>query len=138
MFNELYKKTLSEQNFDEVRIISLQPHEASERATVARLQSMTTKPVTVVPVEHQRVLLQEVAQGSAILCQRFHGALAALAQGRVVQICPMEPGDKLAALQAAVAADGAEAAARHWRESAELGEAALQQCLHRLESVKSL
>ncbi len=121
-----------------MRIVSLQPQETSEIATVARLQKMTTKPVTVVPVETQLVLLQEVAAGSVILCQRFHGALASLAQGKEVRICPMEPGDKLAALEAAVATQGVQAVAQHWRESAELGEAALLQALHRLESVKSL
>lgn len=135
-FEELYKKILSEQTFDEVRIVSLQPFETGEVSMVARLRTLTSLPVTVVPVESQLVLLQEVAKAELVLCQRFHGALAALAQGKTVRLCPLEPGDKLDALAKAIETDGAESLVRHWRESAELGEAALQQCLHRLESGK--
>lgn len=137
MFMELYKKIISEHTFDEVIILSLQPQDPLEQATIARLRSTTSFPVMVIPVADQVTLLREVASAQEILCQRFHGALAALAQGKTVHICPLGPGDKLAALAEAMrASGGTEAVARHWRDEAETGEAALGQCLHRLESGK--
>ncbi|MBP9750725.1 MAG: polysaccharide pyruvyl transferase family protein [Candidatus Peribacteraceae bacterium] len=133
-FDELYKSMLSKHQFDEVRLLSLQPDDVTEQETVARLRMMTSARVTVVPVADQRTLLEEIEAADTILCQRFHGALAALARGKDVRICPMAPGDKLAALETAVQAGNASALVQEWRDEAERGEAALGQALHRLES----
>jgi polysaccharide pyruvyl transferase WcaK-like protein len=135
-FIELYKSMRSDHHFDEVRILSLQPEDPAERQTIAALRAAGA--ATVVPVADQRTLLEEIEGAQAILCQRFHGALAALARGREVRICPMAPGDKLAALETAVAAGNAAALVREWREEAERGEAALGQALHRLGNKRSL
>ncbi len=139
MFDELYKSMLSNHQYEAVRILSLQPDDPTERETIARLRSMTDALVVVVPVIDQRTLLGEIEAAGAILCQRFHGALAALARGRDVQICPMAPGDKLAALETALQQAGnAQALVQEWRSQAEYGEAALGQALHRVENKRSL
>ncbi len=136
-FEELYKNALHDHQFDEVRILSLQPLDPSERMAMDRLRQMTTLPVTIVPITTQAALLQEVAAAGIILCQRFHGALAALAQGRPLLICPLEPGDKLAALEVALGQPGgAEALTRRWCALAEVGEAALRQSVAELAQKK--
>ena len=128
--------TIEDHQFEEVRILSLQPDDPTERLTIATLRAIA--PATVVPVTGQTTLLTEIEAAQAILCQRFHGALAALARGKDVHICPMAPGDKLAALEAAVSTGRVEALVQEWREEAEQGEAALGQALHRLENKRSL
>lgn len=135
-FRDLYKMTIEDHQFEEVRILSLQPDDPTERLTIATLRAIA--PATVVPVTGQTTLLTEIEAAQAVLCQRFHGALAALARGKDVRICPMAPGDKLAALEAAVSTGRVEALVQEWREEAEQGEAALGQALHRLENKRSL
>ena len=79
-----------------VRVIALQPEE--ERGVCDALVRMSAERATVHPVRSAQELLAALAPCSAVIAERYHGALAAIALGIPVTIVAQAAGDKLDAL----------------------------------------
>jgi polysaccharide pyruvyl transferase WcaK-like protein len=82
-----------------VRVLLMQPEEAGEQAIARRLERELGLPATTLPVTTLAALMQGVAGSTIVLSQRFHGALAALAEGVDTEIVSQGEDDKLAALR---------------------------------------
>ncbi|MDD5026471.1 MAG: polysaccharide pyruvyl transferase family protein [Candidatus Peribacteraceae bacterium] len=91
--------SFKERQFDRVLILSLQPDNSDEERLCEKLRSHIGVRATVLPIRTLRDLVLAVASGSQVLCQRYHGALVALALGKPVSIVPQETDDKLSALR---------------------------------------
>ena len=92
---------VAEHSFAEVRILSMQPQQGGERRVCLKLQSSLGGETTIVEIYTLDQLLEELAPASLVIAQRYHGALAALALGKEVEIVPQREGDKLSTLKKA-------------------------------------
>lgn len=79
--------------FHEIRILLLQPEQ--ERGVAARIVAMSGGKAKIVEIVSVEQLLDEVSASSAVIAQRYHGALAALALGVLLTIIAQTRGDKL-------------------------------------------
>lgn len=88
----------------DVKILLMQP-DPTEKNIAKKLLEMCPRAslVEIVSVSH---LLEEIFSSSAVVSQRYHGALAALALGRRTVICPQRDNDKLDELRKAVEMPG--------------------------------
>lgn len=88
-----------ESDWQAVRILSLQPGDRRERDLCQRLRKfLDGVPSSIIPIHTFAELLEQVSQGSLVLTQRYHGALAALMAGIPLEILPQKDGDKLSTL----------------------------------------
>jgi len=83
---------------DAVRILSLAPEHPEEKRFCGSLCSSFRIPAEIRPVVTLADLRTGVCDASFVLAQRYHGALAALACGKKVEVLPQAPHDKLAEL----------------------------------------
>jgi len=91
--------SFKEGHFDRAVILSLQPGNSDEERLCEKLRSRLGVRAAVLPVRTLQELVQAIASGSQVLCQRYHGALVALALKKPVSIVPQETDDKLSALR---------------------------------------
>lgn len=82
-----------------VRIVSLQPDDPAESDFCAELAETITLPVQSIPVRTLDQLMEAVSGSAFVFAERYHGALAALAQGIPFEVLPQKSDDKLASLQ---------------------------------------
>jgi len=89
--------------WDFVKIILLQSS-ADERAVGERIRRLVPGgvPVTIVDVHNFSELITSLSDVTEVVCQRYHGALAAMGLGIPVTIVPQREGDKLQELQVLV------------------------------------
>lgn len=125
-FERRFATLSKEGSYDEIRLLSLQPDDATEKATITRLTFLSTARPIVVAIHSLEQLQQEVAGASNVLTQRYHGAIAALLQGVPTEICIQQAGDKLSALRDAVAGGTVAAHLEESRRLALAGEDALR------------
>lgn len=85
-------------HWDEVRVISMKPDDSSEIDFCQRLIDTDLKSATLVKVRSIDDLLQNVQESVLVVSERYHGALAALALGKKVEIVAQSDGDKLSSL----------------------------------------
>ncbi len=111
-----------------VRIIAMQPDDASERATIARLCAAFPT-AEVVPARSTVALLAALKDASLVLTQRYHGALAAIALGIPVEIAAQGSKDKLSSLQSS---DGITLSADELKRAIREGECTLKEALAEL------
>ena len=93
-FRDRARELLDSGEWDEVRILSMQPDDPEECALCAQLTAYAAH-VRVVPVRLLSELAAHIAAASFVLTQRYHGALAALALGKEFEVLAQEEGDKL-------------------------------------------
>ncbi|HRH94131.1 MAG TPA: polysaccharide pyruvyl transferase family protein, partial [Candidatus Peribacteria bacterium] len=80
--------------WDEVVVLLLEPAADQHAANQVR-ESVKNVAVRIEEVRTFDVLVNEVASSQFVLTQRFHGAIAALANGVKFDAVPQAPGDKL-------------------------------------------
>lgn len=97
------RKDLDERKPQRVKILSLQPDSASERDVCEIIAKELDIPVSVHPIRSLGDLQRELACCSAVITQRFHGALGGIALGIPTGIVEQGPGDKLSSLRAMIA-----------------------------------
>lgn len=84
--------------WDEVRVISMKPDDSSEITYCQTLIDTVLKDATLVEVRSVDELLQNISESVLVVSERYHGALAALAHGKKVEIVSQSDGDKLSSL----------------------------------------
>lgn len=90
-----------------VRIVLLKPEDPEEKRIAMRIQSSLGQiPCQIIPVRSMREMCTALEHGRSVITQRYHGALAALAQEVPLTIVPQYQGDKLDALQRFIAEYG--------------------------------
>ena len=72
-------KLIESGRFERINILSLKPDDSSEQRYCQLLQSRCSVPCTLVCISELQDLTGEIAKGSYILTQRYHGAIVALA-----------------------------------------------------------
>ncbi|MDD5623552.1 MAG: polysaccharide pyruvyl transferase family protein [Candidatus Peribacteraceae bacterium] len=107
-----------------VKILSLSPKQGGEQELCLRLRDRMGAETSVIPVRSLGVLLRELAGADLVLAQRYHGALAARALGKNLEVVPQGVGDKLSGLASTAVGD--------LLSRARAGEAALRETLQRL------
>ncbi len=115
--------TYAAEQWDAVRILMLEPSAKEEQ--VARDLQALFKNAVIVPVGSVSELLEEIAQASLVLTQRYHGAIAAAALNIPFETFSQRKGDKLEALSG-ILAKKLELFSR-----LTLGQEALDQCLRK-------
>lgn len=98
-FKKSFEEVTKSKQWDEVRILSLQPDDGSEKSVCESLKGASQTPAEVVPIKSLKELSKEVSNGSFVLTQRYHGALAAVALCKDFEVVSQGEGDKLASLQ---------------------------------------
>lgn len=93
---ELLKKSISQEAWDGVRILSLEPDHFQEKQYCENLLTLCQNiPAFVYPIRSLESLAEHVSLASLVIAQRYHGALAALALGVPLEIIAQGKGDKL-------------------------------------------
>ena len=118
-FAERYEVHRRSGLWDAIGVLSLQPDDPMEQETCARLMVGDPVRADTVPIRTAEALIRAVSQGSSVLSERFHGALAALALGVSLEIVPQRAGDKLDALRGLIASGRADP--EHLRELVRAG-----------------
>ena len=88
-----------EQEWDSVRILSLQPEDSGEQKVCQRINEVCGGEAEVRSVLTLDDFSREVMEGSLVLTQRYHGALAAIALGKEYEVLEQKEGDKLCSLR---------------------------------------
>ncbi|MBU0766587.1 polysaccharide pyruvyl transferase family protein [Patescibacteria group bacterium] len=88
-----------EREWDSLRILSLQPEDGEEQKMCRRINQVCGGEAEMRSVKTLADLSREVAQGSIVLSQRYHGALAAIALGKDFEVVEQKEGDKLSYLR---------------------------------------
>lgn len=115
--------------FEEMRILSLNPDAPGEQQYCKFLQGLARIPSTVVPVRSLRCLASEMARGSFVLTQRYHGAVVALALGLEIEAIPQVGGDKLDVVRELTQGSPTHGRKERLRQLVERGESALREIL---------
>ncbi|OGJ62751.1 hypothetical protein A3A67_03480 [Candidatus Peribacteria bacterium RIFCSPLOWO2_01_FULL_51_18] len=97
-------KIIQEHQGDPVRIIIMQRDH--EHFVVDRIRSMVHGHFEVVEAVTEEDLVQAIEDALLVVAERYHGALAALALGVPLVVCPQDIGDKLDVLQELAEKDG--------------------------------
>lgn len=92
-FVEAAHKAYESRSWQSVRIVSMQPGHQSESVYVRQLSS--TLPAETVSVSSIEELLTALADSGLVVSERYHGALAALALEKPLEIVSQVDGDKL-------------------------------------------
>ncbi len=80
--------------WDEVVVLLLEP--GKDQAAAEKVRAIVKNvAVRSIDVRTFEVLVAEVSSAQFVLTQRFHGAIAALANGVKFEAVPQAPGDKL-------------------------------------------
>jgi len=106
-----------------VTVLLLEPER--EGVAIKRLQRLAEH-CRVVSIRTVDELLAEMASGSFVLTQRYHGALAAVALDVSVDIIPQAKGDKMDALRTAVSEEGVR---EQWLSLIHIGEETLREVM---------
>jgi polysaccharide pyruvyl transferase WcaK-like protein len=85
-------------SWDAVRVLSMKPDDESEIEYCQTLIDTELKGATLVKVRSVEEILQNIADSGLVVTERYHGALAALALGKKVEIVSQTDGDKLTSL----------------------------------------
>ena len=113
----------------EVHIVLLKPDDRRECSIAEQLRSSFVNiPCQVVPVRSVQDLQHALQNAHSMMTQRYHGALAAMAQGIHLTIVPQGEGDKLDALQKFILEHGDVAGAKAL-ELIEVGEREMREFL---------
>ncbi|MDD5469604.1 MAG: polysaccharide pyruvyl transferase family protein [Candidatus Peribacteraceae bacterium] len=96
-FRDRARKLLDSGEWDEVRILSMQPDDPAECELCAQLTAHAAN-VRVMPVRLLSELAMHIAAGTTVLTQRYHAALAAFALDKECEVIAQEEGDKLSQL----------------------------------------
>ena len=97
-FLKRYGEQLAGGHFTEVVIVSLQPEDIAETVVCNRLEQLCSLPCTRIAVHSAEELISALSPASAVLSQRYHGSLAAIALGKKLILSPQAEGDKHAEL----------------------------------------
>jgi len=89
------KELVEKSEWEEIRIISLQPEHSGEQRVCLALQEQARS--ALVPVYTIEDLVNALKDAKLVLAERYHGALAALALGKECEIICQRAGDKLSA-----------------------------------------
>lgn len=89
------------EGFDDVRMLLMEPN-SEEKRLAQSLAGSLSRPCAIINLQSVEQLLSEVSEGSELVTQRFHGALAGLGVGIPVSIGSQAPGDKLSTLDALI------------------------------------
>jgi len=98
-FSERVCECSREQKWDELRILSLQSEDIEEQKMCKRINDVCGGEVEVRSVRALDDLSREVAEGSLIISQRYHGVLAAIALGKDFEVVEQKEGDKFSSLR---------------------------------------
>jgi len=90
-------RVIQEHQGDPVRIVLMQPDH--EKFIVERITSLAHGRSEVVAVKSVEQLLRAISDALLVVAERYHGALAAIALGVPLVVCPLDSGDKLDVLQ---------------------------------------
>ena len=130
--HELTEKAVelvADQDIDEVRILSLQERQSHEQLICHELLAAFSErgiETSITTARSLAELVRHIEDSSLLLSQRYHGALAGIAQGIETIALPQREGDKLATL------DGlTEAQVDELRARAQHGEDALREALNK-------
>ncbi|MBU2213181.1 polysaccharide pyruvyl transferase family protein, partial [Patescibacteria group bacterium] len=88
-----------EYQWDEIHTLSLQPEDSGEQNVCQRMSEVCSGEGQVRCVYTLEGLSREVMEGSFILTQRYHGALAAIVLGKEYEVLEQKEGDKLSSLR---------------------------------------
>lgn len=97
-FMEEAHRLLDQTAYDIIRIVLMQPDDPGEQKIAEYFKKLCGDRAQVIGVTTLAGLIDAVRDASLVLSQRYHGALAALALGRWLVICPQEKDDKLSSL----------------------------------------
>jgi polysaccharide pyruvyl transferase WcaK-like protein len=86
-----------EGKWDRISILSLKPDDPVERKVCEDLRSAIGPGASIITVRNLEDLLREISPAAFVLSQRYHGALAALALRKRLEVVPQGEGDKLSA-----------------------------------------
>lgn len=92
------KHLLGTHAYDTMRIVSFQPDDPGEQEACCQLL-LQCPTGSICPVRTVEDLEHAFADAAMVLTERFHGAIAAVAEGLPVEIISQAPGDKLDALR---------------------------------------
>lgn len=98
-FYTKYRTLCSSGSFDRVRIISLQSEDSVEDAVCNKLELDSPYPCQRLAAATVHELLRSLAPADAVLSQRYHGSLAAIAFGKKLILVQQAEGDKHAELE---------------------------------------
>ena len=98
-FTTAAQNAASSRDWNEVRILSLEPGSRREQLYVRNLAAIVGPRSSVRDVRSLRELLSGIAPASLVVAGRYHGALAALGLGKETKIICQQKGDKLQSLQ---------------------------------------
>lgn len=84
----------------QVRIVSMHPDDASEKHICKNIADQFQG--TIVSADSIDILLAVLADAKGVLSERYHGALAAMALGKEVEIISQQEGDKLSTLSGGI------------------------------------
>ncbi len=103
MLQETIRKSISQQGSPvSIRLVLMQPDDASEKEWADRFITTIGLPVERVPALTLNNLMEAVAGSRLVITERFHGALAALASDVPVEIVSQGKGDKLDELRGSI------------------------------------
>lgn len=109
------QKYVESMQWEEVRVLSMQPDNKSEIECCQFL--VNTYDAITVPVHTLDELLHAMCDAKQVVTERYHGALAAIALGKSVEIISQKDGDKLDVIKKNIPdATLIQAGARHLRE----------------------
>lgn len=118
------RETACHENYASIRIVSLAPENHSEKLLCDRLQREIPRAV-IRSVRTLEQLMAAIQDGVAVLSQRYHGALAALALGIPARVFPQESDDKFVSVASLLTASTDESR-RGCLAAIERGETALR------------
>ena len=98
-FTKAAQKHAMSREWDEVRVVSMEPDNLSEIQYVKWLTSTLGSSAIVHKVKTLSDLLECIASASQVVSERYHGALPALMYGKPTEIIFQRDGDKLDVLQ---------------------------------------
>ena len=128
-FAKRLETLLQSGRFEAVHVLSLRPESASEKKLCTALQQQLSIPSTVIPISTLDALAQEIARGSFVLTQRYHGAVVALALGLELDVVRQEEGDKLDVIAELIRTTPLHGRKEQLRLLVEEGESALKEIL---------
>lgn len=120
------QKRIENHGFESIKLISMQPGDATEESTIETLAQSINVPSTIIPVRTLQELEGAIQTCNCVLSERFHGGLIAWGLGIPVEIVTQAPGDKLSQLQGWVAQEGTD---ERFRALIRKGEDALRKVL---------
>jgi len=98
-FQKMLQELLQKEVWEGVTILSMQPRDLCEQRYCQELAQTVGPSARYVQTLTVACLVEEVSKGVAVLTERFHGGIVALALGKELHVVFQKEGDKLSTLR---------------------------------------